>query len=99
VLRRKHHLTPDEVAAWRDGELDDPALEGHVLSCKSCQASLAEARLTRHLIRASQSKPVGEHIAPSEIGEYFDALFLGEWMGEERIRAIGAHLDSCSACL
>jgi hypothetical protein len=83
----------------RDGALDDPAVEMHVRECGLCQARLAEARMMRHAFRSSQARPVGEHLSDKDVGQYFDAVYLGEPMRTTRLREIASHLDSCAACL
>jgi hypothetical protein len=98
VLRREEHLSPEEIVALRDGAFDDPAVEMHVRECGLCLARLAEARLMRHAFRSSHTRPVGEHLSNKDVGQYFDAVYLGERMPTTRMHEIASHLDSCTFC-
>jgi anti-sigma factor RsiW len=47
------HLSPEQIVAYRDGELESMAARQHVAICPLCQARVARARRLADLIRAS----------------------------------------------
>jgi hypothetical protein len=50
------HLTPEQIVACRDGELELTAAHQHLALCPLCKARLAEARFLAALIGTSLSK-------------------------------------------
>ena len=47
------HLSPAQIVAYRDGELESTPIRQHLEACAACQARLARARHLAHLIRAA----------------------------------------------
>lgn len=88
------HLTPERLAAYRDGETQDQAIQEHLAGCKLCRDRLAEARMTGVMLKASSSpRPPRRHPDEATLAAYFDQA-----LSAREAARVDLHLRSCSGC-
>jgi hypothetical protein len=66
------HAAPEQIVAFRDGELLDPEVEGHIRNCPLCRRQLGEARWVRTHTLSNILKPRGPLPTHDEIAAYLD---------------------------
>ncbi len=86
------HLTPEQLAAARDGDLDAPEAISHLESCLDCQARLREARFLRILLARPESTAT-PHPDPEELAAYLDGR-----LSRRRLGRVEGHLAACAQC-
>lgn len=89
------HLTPEQIVAYRDGELQDPAAVRHLATCETCRARVTEARLMRDLLRPPRGRQPCLHLADEKtLAAYFDHA-----LSARQTAKVESHLRSCDHCV
>jgi hypothetical protein len=81
------HALPEQIVAFRDGELTDHKVEGHIRNCPLCRRQLGEARWVRTHTLSHILKPRGPKPTHDEISAYLD-----EALDEKEMDRVEIHI-------
>jgi hypothetical protein len=81
------HALPEEIVAFRDGELTDREVEGHIRNCPLCRRQLGEARWVRTHTMSHHLLPSGSVPSRDEIAGYLD-----EALDEREMTRVETHI-------
>ncbi len=83
------HAAPEQIVAFRDGELNDPEIEGHIRSCPLCRRQLGEARWVRNHTQSHLLMPRGPVPTTDEVAAYLD-----DALDEQEMERVETHIRS-----
>jgi len=87
------HLKPEQIVAYRDGELPDSTVAEHLAVCEVCRAKVTDARLRRALLQSPSKPPPSDHPAEEAMAAYFDQA-----LSRRQAAKVERHVRECAQC-
>lgn len=88
------HAAPEQIVAFRDGELIDHEVGSHIRNCPLCRRQLGEARWVRTHTQSHVLMPTGPTPTRDEIAAYLD-----EALDQQEMARVETHLRADEHCL
>ncbi len=87
------HLTPEQLVACRDHELDDREALEHLSDCRTCRERLSDTRMMTFYLRTGEKHEAAPHPGVEVLAAYLDGA-----LARPDADAIEAHAGSCESC-
>ncbi|MBZ5537847.1 MAG: zf-HC2 domain-containing protein [Acidobacteriia bacterium] len=91
---KSNHLDPEQLVAYRDGELKNTEMLRHLAGCESCQEKLKDSCLFALLLSSPKSEKQDSHPEDDLLVAY-----LSNALTENDASAVEQHARVCDGCL